>query len=179
VSRRYPLALLLGATLLVAGCGGGGGSNATANWANDFCQAIANWTTSIQGAGETLRSGNVSAQSLKDSAGDIKDATNTFASDLRDLDKPDTEAGDKAKEQLDKLAGQIEDDADEIQEAVEGADSLADAQKALATVGTTLATMSSQITSALSEIGTLDPDGELQDAFNDADQCQKLRNQNS
>jgi uncharacterized phage infection (PIP) family protein YhgE len=173
--RNSPLVLLL--VVLAAGCGGGGsssGSSSTSDWANGFCSAITSWTTSIQSAGQSLRNGKVSEKSLRSAAGDIQSATSTFADDLKGLGKPDTDSGQQAKQSVDQLSSQIKADANEIKKAVNGASGLSGAQKALTTVGTTLSKMSSQISSTLSELNGLDPKGDLQKAFNNADSCKSL-----
>ena len=48
--------------------------------------------------------GDISKDSLTTAVDDAKSATETFTSDIEDLGKPDTEAGQQAKESIDQLA---------------------------------------------------------------------------
>jgi hypothetical protein len=42
-------------------------------------------------------------------------------------------------------------------------------------VGATLATMRNQVTSTITDLSNLNPQGELQDAFDEADSCKSVR----
>src|SRR4051794_4421514 len=113
-----PLAL---AVVLAAGCGGGGSSSSSSSspsakdWAQDLCTSIVNWSDSVKSAGQSLQGGNLSEGDIKDATGKIKSASNTLASDLKGLGKPDTDAGQKAKDAMDQLAGEVSDDVDAMQ----------------------------------------------------------------
>ena len=72
-----PLAL---AVVLAAGCGGGGSSSSSSSpspkdWADGLCSAITTWSTSVSQAGQKLKGGNLSKDSLKTTTTEIKDAT--------------------------------------------------------------------------------------------------------
>lgn len=175
------LALVLAAALLLSACGKSSSSSSshgtsTTDWANGLCTSITTWTASITKTGNSLRGGSLSQDKLQQAAEDFRDSTNKLAADLKGLGKPDTSAGQKAKESVDQLAGQIQEDADKIQQAVKGASGLTGLQTALTTVAGTLTQMSSQLTSTFSELGTLDAKGELEDAFKKAPACSSLVN---
>lgn len=169
--------LLVGGLLaaaLAAGCGGdgnGGGSSAE-DWANGLCTAITEWTASVQATSNSLRSGNLSESSLRDAAEDFGSATEEFVGDVRDLGAPDTEAGERAREEIDKLADSVDENAAEIDEAIEG-----DGGNLGETVGAVteaLSAMGQQLAAAFTALEGLDAGGELEDAFRDAEACDEL-----
>jgi len=172
-----PLALVV---VLVAGCGGGGGSSSSSpsaqDWANGLCSAITTWSDSVKTAGESLKGGNLSEGDLKKSSSEIKAATNTFADDLKGLGKPNTDAGQKAKDAIDQLASQITKDVDTLQKAVDDAagQGAKGAVSAAGSIATSLSTMSTQIASAASTLQQADTKGELEKGFRNAPACKKL-----
>jgi hypothetical protein len=117
----------------------------------------------------------VSKGSLESASGDIKTASNTLVTDLKDLGKPDTKAGQKAKAAVDQLTGEIDQDVKNMQNAVDKI-SATGVVPAASSVASTLTTMGSQIGSAASKIGNADPGGELKKAFQSSSACQKLSN---
>jgi phosphoenolpyruvate-protein kinase (PTS system EI component) len=171
-----PLAL---AVVLAAGCGGSSSSSSEPSpkdWADGLCSAITTWSNSVKTAGETLKSGSLSEGDLKKSTSEIKSATNTFADDLKGLGKPNTDAGQQAKDAIDKLATQINDDVDTLQKAVNDAvgKGTKGAVSAASSIATSLSTMSTQIASAASKLQQSDAKGELEQGFRDAPACKKL-----
>lgn len=173
-----PVAL---AVVLVAGCGGGGSSSSSSSpspkdWADNLCSAITTWSNSVKTAGESLKSGNLSEGDLKNTTSEIKSATNTFADDLKSLGKPNTDAGQQAKDAIDKLSTQINDDVDHLQSAVNDAagQGTKGAVTAASSIATSLSTMSTQIASAASKLQQADAKGELEQGFRDAPACKKL-----
>jgi ABC-type transporter Mla subunit MlaD len=170
-----PIAL---AVVLAAGCGGGGSSSSSPSpkdWADNLCSAITTWSTSVQTAGQSLKNGSLSEGDLKKTTSEIKDATSKFSDDLKGLGKPDTDAGQQAKDAVDQLSTQIKDDVDKLQSAVADAGGGAKgAVAAASTIATTLSTMSTQIGSAAAKLQQADAKGELQQGFKDAPACKKL-----
>ena len=55
---------------------------------------------------------------LKAAVDDAKSATDTAASDLKGLGKPDTPAGQEARDSLDQLSTDLQNNADTIETAV-------------------------------------------------------------
>jgi phage-related protein len=173
-----PVAL---AALLVAGCGGGSSSSSSSpspqDWADSLCSSITTWSNSVRTAGESLKSGSLSKDDLKKTTSEIKSATNTFADDLKSLGKPNTDAGQQAKDAIDKLSTQVNDDVDQLQSAVTGAvatGTTKGAVSAASSIATTLSTMSTQIGSAASKLQQADAKGDLEQGFRDAPACKKL-----
>ena len=109
--RGLPAATFAGAALLAADCGGSNDSgdsstdaSPTAEWADGLCSAISTWTTSISSIVDPIKSGDISEGSLTTAVDDARSATETLTSDLEELGKPDTEAGQEAKDTVDKLS---------------------------------------------------------------------------
>src|SRR3954466_1493435 len=154
-----PLAPLALAVVLVAGCGGGGSSSSSSSpspkdWADGLCSAITTWSTSVQQAGQKLKGGNLSKDSLKTTTTEIKTATSTFADDLKGLGKPDTDAGQKAKDAMDELSSEVRADVDKLQQTVNDASGSGakGAAAAASGIATSLSTMSTQIAAASSKL---------------------------
>ena len=172
MSSKALLLPVLAAALLAAGCGGSDDETSGASdWATSVCSAVSNWKTSVSSAATSIQGGNLSENSLESAVDDVTDATKTLADDLKDAGKPDTADGQKAKGVVDQLAGEIEDGAQKIGDAVDGASLL----EAISTITGTLATMGDQVGAAVDQLEQLDPAGELNDAFSNADECSSLR----
>ena len=167
------------AAVLAAGCGGSGGSGGSSStspteWADGLCSAITTWSTSVQASAKTLQGGNLSADSLKTATSGITEATNKLATDLKGLGKPDTDAGEKAKEATDQLSSDVKDDVNTMKSAVEDASGASGAATAASTVVATLSKMGTQVSSAATKLQQAYAKGELEKAFKDASSCQNL-----
>ena len=175
VKRGLSFAALLVVVVLAAGCGSNDSQpSSTADWADGVCTAITTWTDSIKSAADPIKSGDISKDSLQTAADDVKSATDTLESDLKDLGKPDTEAGQKAKDSLDQLSSDLSTNTDTIKSAVEDASGVSGIAAAVTTVGATLSTMQTQLKSAYTSLTQLDAKGELETAFQQASSCQQL-----
>ena len=136
-------AVLVAVALLAAGCGGSSDSASsdatpTAEWADGLCSAITTWTSSLTTIGDTLKGGNLSKDSLTSAVDEAKSATETFTSDLESLGKPDTEAGQQAKDAVDQLSTEIQADMTKIEDAVDGASGVAGILAAVPVISSTL-----------------------------------------
>jgi methyl-accepting chemotaxis protein len=169
------------AVALAAGCGGDddSGSSATTDWANGVCEAISTWGDSVESTGESLRSGATNADDLREAVDEFEQATRTFVDDLRKLGKPDTEAGDKAQEEIEQLADDVDENVSKMKDAAEEASGASGILEAATTISGTLSTMGQQLSSTFAELEQLDAEGELDQAFRDADACDELSNEDS
>ena len=169
------LAALLVVGVLAAGCGSDDSEpSSPTDWADGVCTAITTWTDSIKSAADPIKSGDISEDSLQSAADDVKSATDTLESDLKDLGKPDTEAGQQAKDSLDQLSSDLSTDTDTITSAVEDVSGVSGIAAAATTVATTLTKMQTQVTSTYTSLTQLDAKGELKTAFQEASSCQQL-----
>jgi len=151
-----------------AGCGGEDDASATEDWAGGLCSSLSAWSDSITSATESVKD-NPSADGLQSAVDDVKQATSTLTGDLDALGKPDTEAGQEAKDAIDELATSLETEIDEIESATGGG------AAALSTLVGSLTTISSQVSSTFDQLEQLDRSDELQSAFENADSCDELR----
>ena len=94
---------------------------------------------------------------------------------MRGLGKPDTDAGEQAKESLDQLADEADQNLSAIKSAVDDASGVSGAVAAVTAISAALSTMGNQLSSTFNELKQLDAGGELQSAFNEADSCKTLQ----
>ncbi len=180
LSKRSLLAATVaGVALLAAGCGSSSNDSSsdaspTSEWADGLCTAISTWTTSISEIGKTITGGNLSKNSLTSAVDDAKSATETFTSDLDGLGKPDTEAGEQAKESIDMLSTELKGEVTTIEDALDGASGIAGIIAAVPTISASLSNMGTQVTSTLSDLESLDAKGELESAFEGSSSCTDL-----
>ena len=173
-SPRALLALSSLAVLavLAAGCGGSSGGSSdtksTQDWADGVCSAINTWTDSLKSAGQSLQGGNLSENSLKQAASDLKDSTAQLKDDLDGVGKPDLSSGDKAKDEVDTLSGNLQDGVDKIDGAIKDAQNGGNLVNALTTVTSTISTMGTEVQTTFTDLKKLDPQGELESAFKNA-----------
>ena len=102
-----------------------------------------------------------------------KSATETLSSDLKGLGKPDTQAGQQAKDSLDQLSTSLQKDVTTIENAVKGVSGVSGVVAAVSTLTTTLATMGTQVKATFTDLQGLDK-GELKDAFASSSACNSL-----
>ena len=175
---RFALVPVVVAVVLASGCGGSSNTLSATDWANNLCSALTTWTSSVKSTANSLQA-NPSKESLKSAAGDIKSASDTLVDDLKDLGKPDTKAGQDAKDAIDQLSSEVEDDVQEMQSAVDKASGARGVVTAASSVGATLSKMGTQINSAASKLDSADPGGELKQAFRDSSACKSLTSSGS
>ena len=96
-------AVLVALAVLASGCGSSKPPSAT-DWANGVCSAVSTWTTSLADAADTLKSGNVTKDSITSAADSAKTATDKLTKDLKKLGKPNTKAGAQAQQTVDQLS---------------------------------------------------------------------------
>ena len=170
------LALVVAAAVLAfvaAGCGKKQPPTAT-EWANNFCGAVTTWRDSLQTAATSVNGGNISKDAIQNAADDAKSATDTFVKSVKKLGKPPTKSGDQAKQQINDLSDEIDAGSQTIDDAVKNVDSVSGVLPAVSTVTATFSTMSTQVKTTYDNLKTLDPSGELQNAFKQADACKNL-----
>ncbi len=164
-------ALAAGAVALLAGCGGDSSSPESASdWANGLCSSVTTWTDAVKAATESVKQ-NPSKAGVQDAADSVQSATKTFEGDVKDLGKPDTDAGDQAKTTVDGLSSDLSDGVDQIQGSINDVSGASGVMAAVSSVSGTLATMQQQISSAFTSLKNLDAKGKLTQAFSDAPAC--------
>lgn len=154
-----------------AGCGGGDDESSATTWADGVCSAITSWRESATSTTDSLQAGSLTADALGASVDDFKSATNDFVDELQGLGTPETDAGSQAKESLDGLAESIDDSVSQITAAVDDVSGVSGILSAVSEVSAALSAMSTDVSSTFSELQSLDPGGELEQAFREADSC--------
>jgi hypothetical protein len=172
---RFAFVPVVVALVLASGCGGSNDTSSATDWANNFCSALTTWSSSVRSTTNSLKA-NPSKDSLNSVAGDIESASSTLVGDLKDLGKPDTKAGQDAKDAIDQLSSEVEDDVQEMKSSVDKASGVQGVVTAASSVSATLSKMGTQINSAASNLEDADPGGELKQAFQESSACKSLRN---
>jgi hypothetical protein len=175
---RRLLVPALATIVLAAGCGGdGNGSDSTSptEWADSLCSSVTTWTDSLQSTTDSLRSGNLTEDSLRSAADDVKSSTETFADDVKGLGKPDTESGQQAEDLADGLGDDLDEGAQKIESTIEGVSDPSGVLNAVSVVSGTIQTMSQQVSSTLQQLRQLDPAGDLAQGFQEADSCDVIQ----
>jgi hypothetical protein len=170
------LASALVAVVLLAGCGGDSGSSTSEDYANSVCSDLSTWVTEVNGAIQSLTDAGLATdkEDVQSSVDQARDATNDLLSSLEDLGAPETDAGQQARSELDSLAATLRKQIETVEQALDadrGPVALA------ATVTAALSTAASAIESSYNDLKGLDPGGELEDAFKNAEDCKSLQDQ--
>jgi len=174
---RAGAALLVAvAALAAAGCGGSSSNSTTPTdtWASGVCTAISTWKTSLTSIESSVKSGGATKASLNAGVTQAKDATATLAKDLKKLGKPDTQAGQQAKDAVDQLSSELTKNAQTIQDAITNASGAAGLVTAISTASATLLTMGNEVSSTIGDLQKLDPKGEIEQAFKQSASCKAL-----
>ena len=133
------------------------------------------WATRCRRPRRRLQGGNLSEDSLESAVDDVKEATETLADDLEDAGKPDTEDGQQAKDLVDQLADEIDEGVRDDGRRGGRRPGRSGIVTAITQITSTLATMSSEVGGIVDQLEQLDPGTELEDAFENADECASLR----
>jgi hypothetical protein len=167
-------AAVLGAGVLLAGCGGGDDSLTAEEWANQFCTVTNTWTDSVREATDDVRDATVSVDGLRAAATETREATDAYVVELRDLGAPDTSTGDSIETAVEELADEVDREAAEIEDAVEDVSGVAGVASAARDVGASVGAMFVSFSRLSEVLEESDPEGELEQAFESSDACGDL-----
>jgi hypothetical protein len=174
------------AVLLAAGLASCGGSSskpeststssasATAAWADDFCGALLTWGTTVKASVPKAGSGNLTVDTLKQSATAIVDANDKLASDVDDLGKPPTPGAEKAKEAAQQLSDELRSAGKKITDATSSIAGPSDVLPAVSTITASLTAMGDDLKTAGRKFASATGDKNWQKAFSESSSCQKL-----
>jgi hypothetical protein len=176
MKRAIALTVLVAAALTLSACGGDGGdeTQSPSEWADKLCTDLGEWKSAMQTTASSFR-GNLTPENAQDAADEVGDATETLVGELKDLGKPDTEAGDQAQEDVDQLSNELQTASDEIQRAADEVSSVADVPAAAATVAATATKVTTEVTSTLTSLSQLDGGAELKSAIDQSSACNNLK----
>ena len=164
--------LALVAVPALAGCGNDEES-ASEQWAGDVCSELGTWVTGVEEAVRSLTENPLSLDeaAVQAATEDVRAATDDLVDELAALERPETEAGEQARDELDDLATQLEQQFDDIEEEAESG------SLSLVTVTSALAVASAAVKSSFESLQSLDGGDELRDGFEDAGSCDSLQDQ--
>lgn len=164
------LALAVG--LAAAACGGDDRSVET--WATTVCAEVNEWADDVDVAIETFADQGlaVDQDDVRRAASSVADATESLEADLNELGPPETEAGRRAREELESLSEALRGRLDEIEGAI---DSDAQPLEVVAMIAAALASAANEVQETMDALEGIDPGGELAAAFRESDQCDTLR----
>jgi len=182
---RYAAAGVAAAALAagLASCGGSSSkpeststssASATAAWADDFCGAFLTWRTSVKETVQKTGSGNLTAETLKQSATAIADANDELASDIDDLGKPPTPGAEKAKAAAQHLSDELRSAGKKITDATSSISGPSDVLPAVSTITASLTAMADDLKTVGGKFESAAGDKNWQKAFSDSSSCQKL-----
>jgi hypothetical protein len=176
MKRGIAAAATLLCALTLSACGGDDSDKTVSpsEWADSLCTDLDQWKSSLQST-RTAFSGNVTPENAQDAAGEVGSATETLVGELKDLGKPDTEAGQQAKDDVDQLSDELQKGSDQIQRDADAVSSVSDVPQAVAAVTATAKQLSNDISSTMTSLEQLEPQGELKTAIDQSDACQSLK----
>jgi len=162
--------------LTLSACGGDSEDEtlSPSAWANTLCMDLDQWKTSLESI-RTSFGGNLTPENAQDAADQVGDSTETLVGELKDLGKPDTEAGQQAQDDVDQLSDELQKGGDEIQRAADAVSSASDVPQAAASVAATTRELGTELASTLTKLEQLDPQGELATALEQSSACKDLK----
>ncbi len=169
-------ATVVALVLSVAACGGGGknttstaaGGTSAAAWANGVCSSFTTWKNSLEKA-KTNFTSSPSKSQLQKTGQDIDHATQTLASSLKQLGRPNTAQGQAAQQSLDNVATTFQNGMNKINEELKSGSLLSQ----VSAIGATLTTMANSLQLAGGNLKSLAPGADLQQAFQQASACKQ------
>jgi hypothetical protein len=176
MKRAIAAAASLLCALTLSACGGDNEDKTVSpgEWATTFCTDVDQWKSSLA----TVRAsfgGNLTPENAQDAADQVGDATETLVGDLQDLGKPDIEAGQQARDDVDKLSDELQKGSDEVQRAADAVSSASDVPQAAATIAAAAREASTEVASTLASLEQIEPQGELASALKQSPACKDLK----
>jgi phage-related protein len=151
-------------------------STSPKEWASGVCSAVQTFGDSVQSTLSGLKgSGSLDAASQSIKSG-LDQATQELEKSLKDLGKPSTSDGKKAKSAVNDLSKQLSSTVSDIE------DLLSPAPSSPQEIASTFSEIGSEVQKAVGEVKStantlkgLKPDGTLQKAFQNSSECKKLK----
>ena len=169
------LAAILAAAFLLGGCSGDDDESAE-GWASSVCGSMSTWLAEVDEALQSLTDDGsaLDEEDVRTAVDQVEEATATLVEDLEELGPPETEGGEEAQRQLESLAEELRSEVETVQEAV---DSESGTAEVASTVSGSVSQAFAEISAFSAELRGTDPDGELQEGFDNADECDSFREQ--
>jgi uncharacterized phage infection (PIP) family protein YhgE len=168
--------------LAAAACGG---ESEGEKWASGVCTSVSDWRSELQSISADVQDQVTSQPSVASAKAAVTsgvqqaaDATQKLRDELSDLGPPKTDAGAEAKSELDSLSSRLQADVSQVQSAVASVGASAAPSELLTKLGGVASTLGNALRDAqtsVQKISSLEPGGELQKGFQDADSCKEFR----
>lgn len=157
------------------------GTVETSDWASSVCTSLGEWRGAITSLAD-VGDGQLTPEALEGKLDDASAATDELVDDLKGIGRPDLETGEEVEQALDDAADGLRESYDSLQLAAQGA---LDAEtpsaflQELAQLAPQFEALLRQIEDTVASLQSASLFGsssaELEQAFADADSCQKLR----
>ena len=162
------------AALSLSACSGGGDETSADAYADDVCASVSEWVADVRASANTLREAGLSTTraDLTAAIDDVESSTQNLVAELERLGTPDTEDGAQAQEELQRFGNELTQQVEMVQDAVASGASVA---SIATTVSAAVTRVLTEAQATYQELQGLDPGGELQEAFEDSEDCDALR----
>jgi membrane protein implicated in regulation of membrane protease activity len=170
------LTVVLALALALGGCGGDDDEDQAESWANDVCSSLSTWVTDVDEAVSSVADAGlaIDEEDVDEAVDQVADATDELAEDLEELGPPETEGSEEARSELESLTTTLRTEVETVRQAV---DSDSGTAELASTVTASISTASADVSSTLEHLEGVDPGGELEDGFENADECDSFRDQ--
>jgi hypothetical protein len=186
VIRLPILTLLAAASLIAAGCGGGGEPEGVEPeaWAADVCGALASWQQTLQDKAQTLTQEVLGASSPEAAKEEIGVFLDDVIADTETMIESFDDAGVPALEQGDELRNDFRAGLEQMLDAFESArvqvedvptDDPQAFQEQLTEIGTSLQTQGESIGETMESLDEKYDADELNQAFDENEQCREFQ----
>jgi hypothetical protein len=173
--------LVLSAALASVAAGCGGGKSAEEEWAGSVCTDVATWKSQVETATSNITKalqspGSGTRSTISAEVQSAVNATRQLATNLKGHKPPNTDEGNKAKQQIDSLTTNLQSTAAKAKQTVQSVPAGASASQALhalSSLATELQSLAQQVSSTLSSIET--SSSKLKEGFDKAASCKQFR----
>jgi len=157
-----------------------GGDLTASEWADAVCTSLSDWQSSITALAD-VGAGELTPQSLGERLDEAESATSEMVSELRDLGRPNLEAGDELQARLRADADELEAAFDDLKEGAQRATEVGAAEflQALAELAPQFQALLEAVEQTVDDLRAADVSeearAELEQAFASAPACAELR----
>jgi hypothetical protein len=170
-------ALLLFLTLvgvLATSCGGGDDRPSASDWTTTFCTSTREWGEEVEQSVDEVRDLSSLTEELETAIESVREATDAYVAELRDLGAPDVDAPDDVDAALEGFADELDAETAEIDDAFDDASGLGGPATVGREVASSVAAMFTSLERTLESFGEDGVDEDLQQAFDDVEACDDL-----
>ena len=176
-------ALLVAAALMVFAVGGTtvpahglAASTSPQKWASGVCSSVQDWVNSVESTLKGLKNAGSLSDASQTAINGIDSATTQLGDSLKQLGKPSTSNGAKARSAIQNLSNQLQTQVNNIkQELANPPSDPVGLASTFAQIGTDAQTSINYIKSTATTLKQSNSNGQLKKAFQNASSCQSLK----